>query len=355
MNTVETRKIILIVDDDTANRCYLETLLKAEGYATLEAGSGEAALELIAGRQPDLILLDAMMPGMDGFQVAAQLKAHAATRPIPIIMVTALDDRGSKLKALDSGVEEFLTKPVDRAELWVRVRNLLRLKEYSDFLAEYNHILEMRVDERTQQLMSSHLDTIFTILRAAEFRDEETGAHVKRIAVYCKELAQNLGMAPDFVDTLYYASPLHDVGKIGIPDQILLKPGKHTPEEWEIMKSHAALGARILRSGKSTSPFTRMGAEIALNHHERWDGSGYPNGIAGDSIPLSARIMSTCDVYDALRSKRPYKPALPHEQAVQIMTEGDGRTLPDHFDPEVFHAFTGCSARFAEIYAALQE
>ena len=204
-------------------------------------------------------------------------------------------------------------------------------------------------------MLESHFDTIFTIVRAAEFRDEETGAHVKRIAVYCKELSQFLGMDPEFTDTIYYASPLHDVGKIGIPDNILLKPAKHTPEEWEIMKTHAVLGAKILGAGTSPSPFTRMGAEIALNHHERWDGSGYPGGLAGEAIPLAARIMGICDVYDALRSTRPYKPSFPHERAMSIITEGDGRTVPGHFDPEILDAFAKISGRFAEIYSSLSD
>lgn len=355
MDAIVARKTILIVDDDTKNRGYLETVLKAEGYAILEASSGELAMELLLRHKPDLVLLDAMMPGLDGFQVASRLKANPETKPIPIIMVTSLDDRGSRMKALQSGVEEFLTKPVDRSELWVRVRNLLRLKEYGDFLSEYSRTLEHEVEHRTQQLLESHFDTIFTIVRAAEFRDEETGAHVKRIAVYCRELSQFLGMDSDFAHTIYHASPLHDVGKIGIPDHILLKPGKHTAEEWEIMKTHAVLGARILGAGKSQSPFTKMGAEIALNHHERWDGSGYPNGLHGEAIPLAARIMGICDVYDALRSTRPYKPSFAHPRAVSIITEGDGRTLPEHFDPDVLNAFVTISDKFAEIYDALSD
>lgn len=355
MDAAVARKTILIVDDDTKNRGYLETVLKAEGYATLEAASGEMAVELVYRHKPDLLLLDAMMPGLDGFQVASRLKADAETKTIPIIMVTSLDDRSSRLKALQSGVEEFLTKPVDRTELWVRVRNLLRLKEYGDFLSEYNRTLEHEVERRSQQLLESHFDTIFTIVRAAEFRDEETGAHVKRIAVYCRELSQFLGMDPDFTHTIYHASPLHDVGKIGIPDSILLKPGKHTAEEWKVMKTHAELGAKILGAGKGQSPFTKMGAEIALSHHERWDGSGYPYGLSGENIPLAARIMGICDVYDALRSRRPYKPPFPHPQAVRIITTGDGRTLPGHFDPGVLNAFVTIADRFTEIYSALSD
>ncbi len=350
MDRPATRKTILIVDDDGKNRAYLEALLKAEGYATLETQNGETALHLAERHQPDLILLDAMMPGMDGFHVAARLKASDATRPIPVIMVTSLADRDSRLRALQCGVEEFLSKPVDRAELWIRVRNLLRLKEYSDFLADYSRTLEEQVKQRTEQLVASQFDTLYTILRAAEFRDEETGAHIRRISFYCRELSRQLGMSQEFSDTIYHASPLHDIGKIGVPDHILLKPGHHSESEREIMKTHAHLGARILGSGKSDSPYTRMGSAIAQNHHEKWDGSGYPAGLKGEEIPLEARIMAICDVYDALRSKRPYKPAFTHEQARMLIVEGDDRTMPSHFDPDVLGAFIRCLDTFHDIF-----
>ncbi|MFD1121290.1 two-component system response regulator [Methylophilus flavus] len=350
MDMKVTRKTILIVDDEENNRTYLDTLLTSEGYATILAQDGKMALELIQEHQPDLILLDAMMPVLNGFELAAQLKNNEATKVIPIIMITALIDRNSRMRALQCGVEEFVTKPVDRAELWIRVRNLLRLKEYNDFLTNYSRTLEVQVEERTEQLLTSYFDSMFSILRAAEFRDKETGDHIHRIAFFCKELSTELGMSPDFVDTIYHASPLHDVGKIGIPDYILLKPGPHTPDEWEIMKTHAALGHSILGNGKSTSPFTTMGAEIALNHHERWNGTGYPNGIKGEAIPLSARIMIISDVYDALRSKRPYKTALSHEQTLHIILKGDGRTRPEHFDPMLLSTFAKLAERFREIY-----
>jgi putative two-component system response regulator len=347
---VDPRKKILVVDDDSKNREYLVALLKAEGYATLEAGNGETALQFAEQQLPDLILLDAMMPGMDGFHVADQLKKLEATKSIPVIMVTALTDRSSKLRGLNCGVEEFLTKPVDRAELWIRVRNLLRLKEYNDFLSNYNTLLEQQVKERSEQLLSSHFDTIFTIMRAAEFRDEETGAHIKRISYYSKELALQLGMGQEFAETIYHASPLHDVGKIGIPDHILLKPGLHEPHEWEIMKTHTTLGAAILGMEKSNSSYARMGSVIALGHHEKWSGGGYPNGLTGERIPLPARIMAICDVYDALRSKRPYKPPFTHEQSVRIILEGDDRTSPRDFDPQVLEAFRMRTLIFNEIF-----
>jgi putative two-component system response regulator len=235
----------------------------------------------------------------------------------------------------------------------IRVRNMLRLKEYQNFLANHNRILEEQVAVRTQELRDAYRDTIITMVRAAEFKDEETGAHVQRISHYCRDMAQTLGMGAEFCDEIFYASPMHDIGKIAIPDAILLKPGGFTPEEWAIMQAHAAFGARILEQGGS--PYTRMGAQIALNHHERWDGSGYPQGIAGEAIPFAARLMNIADQYDALRSKRPYKPALPHDRALEIITVGDGRTKPGHFDPQVLAAFDGCAPRWRDIYESMAD
>jgi len=340
---------ILLVDDEPLNLRLLQVLLKADGYETLSAEHGVEALELAEERQPDLILLDIMMPEMDGFEVARQLKTNPHTRNIPLIMVTSLDDRASRLKALEMGANEFLNKPVDRAELSIRVKNMLRLKEYTDFLTDHNHLLEELVGKRTSQLAESYQETIFIMTSAAEHRDTDTGLHVIRISYYCRALAAYLGMETEFQDCIFYASPMHDIGKIGIPDHILLKPGSFQPDEWEIMKTHSALGAEILERGNS--PYLRMGAEIALNHHERWDGGGYPNGKRGQEIPFSSRLMNISDQYDALRSKRPYKPHFDHNKAMQIITKGDGRTMPGHFDPDVLAAFNACAEIFRGIYA----
>lgn len=339
---------ILIVDDEDSNVKLAQALLHVEGYATLSASNGRDALIVAATAAPDLILLDVMMPGVDGFETVARLKANPRTQQVPVIMVTALDDRESKLRALEAGAEEFLTKPIDRADLRVRVRNLLRLKEYSDFLANHNRVLGAQVKARTAQLEGAYRDTVVTLVRAAEQKDEETGRHVRRISHYCRALAREMDLPVDFGDAIFHTSPMHDVGKIGIPDNILLKASGFTPEEWNIMQSHCTLGASILANG--TSPYMRMGAEIALNHHERWDGSGYPNRLKGEAIPLSARIMQICDVYDALRSRRPYKPPLDHSRSVKIIAEGDGRTRPEHFDPQVLDRFTTCAKQFSEIY-----
>lgn len=347
-NNLQKPAIVLVVDDEEHNVKLLETLLHAEGYATIAARNGREALALAAVEKPDLILLDVMMPDMDGFETVARLKADSGTQQVPVIMVTALDDRASKLRALEAGAEEFLSKPIDHADLRIRVRNLLRLKEYGDFLANHNRLLEEQVTERTAQLEEAYRDTVFTLVRAAEHKDEETGHHVRRISHYCRVLAEALNLPAAMHDVIYNASPMHDIGKIGIPDHVLLKPGSFTPEEWGIMRTHCTLGASILASG--TSPYTRMGAEIALNHHERWDGSGYPNGLRGEEIPLAARIMQICDVYDALRSRRPYKPPFEHARAFEIIIGGDGRTQPGHFDPAVLACFAAQADSFAAIY-----
>jgi len=344
---------ILVVDDEDRNRRLLTAMLEVEGYVVQQAADGERALELARQNPPDLVLLDIMMPAMDGFEVARALKAVEATRSVPIIMVTALTDRDSLLKALEAGAEEFVSKPVDRWVLRVRVKNLLRLKEYGDFLADHNRILETQVRERTHQLVASYRETIATMTRAAAYKDEETGSHVSRISFYTVELTRALGLDDEFCDTIHYASPMHDVGKIAIPDAILKKPGALEPHEWEIMKTHTTLGGKLLRG--TDSPYLAMGAEIAEGHHERWDGSGYPSRLAGEAIPLSARIMNICDQYDALRSKRPYKPALSHDRALEIITVGDGRTLPPHFDPAVLDAFKNRAECFRDIFEAHRE
>lgn len=346
---MKTTQTVLLVDDDPNAIRLMEILLKYEDYGTLATQRGEDALTLAVEHQPDIILLDIMMPEMNGFEVAKKLKSDPRTRGIPIIMLTALDDRDARLRALVAGAEEFLTKPVDRAELSIRVKNLIRLKEYADFFAEHNYRLEEQVTVRAMQLTESHRETIYVMTSAAEHKDEDTGLHVARISHYCRALAVQMGLSAEFADCIFYASPMHDIGKIGVPDDILIKPGNLTPEEREIMKKHPELGAEILK--KAHSAYMIMGAEIALNHHERWDGGGYPNGKRGEDIPFAARLMNIADQYDALRAKRPYKPALDHETVMKILMEGDGRTMPDHFDPKVLVAFKACAEIFREIYA----
>jgi putative two-component system response regulator len=347
------RPAILIVDDDSRNRRLLAAILQAEGYETREAASGPEALSSVISSLPDLILLDVMMPGMDGYTVVAKLKAVAGTKAIPVVLVTALTDREARLRGLEAGAEEFLCKPIDRIELSVRVRNLLRLKRISDELSEQNNVLEERVRERTAQLRQSMLETIVTLSRAAEYKDPETGAHITRISHYTKELALHLGHGAEFAEEMFQASPMHDVGKIGIPDHVLLKTSGLTTLEWGVMRSHTTIGWEILRAGSTR--YMQLGAEIALSHHERWNGSGYPNQWTGEQIPISARLLNICDQYDALRSKRPYKDGLDQATVVGIITKGDGRTEPGHFDPRVLEAFVAMAARFDEIFASFKD
>lgn len=350
MNKPQKHIMILIVDDDARNRRLLTAMVEAEGYGATTLASGQEALEFARNNPPNLMLLDLMMPGMDGYEVTRELKADPFTRSMPVVIVTSLDDRESRLRGLEAGADEFLSKPVHRTELRIRLRNLLRIKEFGDFLSHHNHILNRQVKERTRELAASYLETIKTLTRAASYKDEETGAHVTRIGLYTQVLARVMDMPAEFCDLIRYASPLHDLGKIAIPDAILGKPDGFEPHEWEIMKTHAALGAKLL-SG-TNSPFLVMGAEIAGSHHERWDGGGYPAKLQGEAIPMSGRIMNICDQYDALRSTRPYKTFLDHDRALEIITQGDGRTMPDHFDPGVLAAFKTCSERFRDIFDA---
>jgi putative two-component system response regulator len=340
---------LLIVDDQEVNVVLLERMLRGAGYVSIASTTDPREVcDLHVRNHYDLILLDLQMPGMDGFQVMEGLKEAEPDGYLPVLVITA--QPGHKLRALQAGAKDFIAKPFELAEVLARVRNLLEVRLLHKALHEYSQVLEQRVRERTADLRESHLEMLFTMTRAAEHRDEDTGAHVKRIGYYSQALARILGRDEEYVDRIFFASPMHDIGKIGVPDHVLLKPGGFTPEEWEVMKGHTLMGAKIL--GNSKSPYLRMGAEIALNHHERWDGRGYPNGRRGEAIPEPARIMNICDVYDALRSKRPYKPSFDHRKAVDVISLGDGRTQPGHFDPVIFKAFRENHPAFRDIFEA---
>jgi putative two-component system response regulator len=322
-------------------------MLAAAGYVSVSSTMDPLeACELHRRQRYDLILLDLQMPGMDGFQVMESLKEIEPDGYLPVLVITA--QPGQKLRALQAGARDFIAKPFELAEVLARVRNLLEVRLLHKQLRASNDELEERVRARTAELRESHLETIVTMSRAAEHKDEETGIHIQRIGYYCRELALGLGMDGAFAEMIFIASPMHDIGKIGIPDHILLKPGALTPEEWKVMKGHASIGAMII--GTSKSPYLALGAEIALNHHERWDGGGYPNAKSGEAIPPAARIMTICDIYDALRSRRPYKPARTHREAVEIITRGDGRTQPGHFAPDISAAFERHHRTFRDIF-----
>jgi len=340
---------ILIVDDQEVNVILLERMLRSAGYvaATSTMDPGEVC-GLHRKNRYDLILLDLQMPGLDGFQVLAGLREIDPEGYLPVLVITA--QPGHKLRALQAGAKDFISKPFDLAEVLARVRNMLEVRLLHRELHKVNAVLEQRVRERTADLEASYLETIFALTRAAEHKDVETGTHVQRISYYSREFARMLGLDEEFVGRIFFASPMHDIGKIGIPDHILLKAGEFTPEEWRTMQGHTAIGARIL--GSSKSPLLLMGAEIALDHHEHWDGSGYPNGKRGEAIPLAARIVNICDIYDAMRSQRPYKPPFDHQQAVDIISRGDGRSRTEHFDPLILATFRKNQPMFRDVFAA---
>lgn len=507
----EVKAKILVVDNDPVNLALLEAMLVPLAYETLLAPDGPEALRQVEQQVPDLILLDVMMPQMDGFEVCRQLKAKEVTRFIPVILVTALDQLTDRIRGIEAGADDFLTKPVNELELTARVRSLLRVKKLNDQLIDahghinelanqtgkllktfdplefnmkasvrellrqtifkdekkgpevvligtrnaegdlvgrlyrgkedgrnggdgpvvlekfflqsmccreqetlysnwsetsssladyqclfdpmicqrlgiirnfvayrndpmimlafnyrqpvgryevdvfrslmaYGHFLKI-VSDQAKEVEKAFLYTVGALARAAEANDEDTGNHILRVGAYSRLLAEEMQCPSSFVKTIEYAAQMHDVGKIHVSPDILKKPGKLTSEEWAIMKSHAIYGARIL----GDSPRLVMAREIALHHHEKWDGSGYPAGLKGESVSLAGRIAALTDIYDALRNKRSYKPAYPHQEAVLIITEGDGRVKPCHFDPDIMRAFKRISPVFEETYEKFRD
>ena len=339
---------VLIVDDAEANIDILVNTLE-DDYQLRVAMDGQAALESIEMNRPDIVLLDVMMPVMDGFEVIERLKMDPRTRSIPVIFLTALTDQQEEAKGLALGAVDFITKPFNPGLVKARVHNHLLLKRHQDDL-------EGLVAERTTQLGQTQDVIIRTMGVMVESRDPETGGHIQRTQGYIRTLAEQLQtlpkhaaiLSPAIIELLYKSAPLHDIGKVAIPDAILLKPGKLTPEEFEVMKTHAVLGRDIIIQCEKELPydsFLHYAREIASSHHEKWDGSGYPQGLAGEDIPLCGRIMAVADVYDALISKRVYKSPFSHSKAVAIIREGRG----NHFDPEVVDAFFAMEAAIRQV------
>ncbi len=339
-------KRILAIDDERINLRVIGGLLRNLGHEPVLTESFAEALGVL-DPSIDLVLLDVMMPETDGFTVARKIRQMPGVSDVPIIMVTALTSKQDRLKAVEAGANDFISKPIDLTELRVRMNSLLRMKESQDEVKRYQAELEEMVAVRTSALrmaldnvqqsqrviLSAHLETIHRLASAAEFKDEETADHIQRMSRYCALLAARLGLPDAEVDMILQASPMHDIGKIGIPDSILLKPARLTPEEWEVMQRHTLYGARIL--GESSFELLRVGEIIAMSHHEKWDGSGYPRRLSGEDIPLYGRICAVADVFDALTSRRPYKEPYPNEKSLEIMRAGRGT----HFDPRILDVF----------------
>ncbi len=323
--------IVLAVDDNLTNLRLIEAMLgQLPGVESITLDDPQLALDWCQENRPDLILLDYMMPGLDGLEFMRRLKGGGE---LPVIMITADTEKAVRYQALDLGARDFLNKPLDRAEFTARVRNQLALIDAQKKLSDRAAWLAEEVAKATAQIVARERETVLRLSRAAEFRDPETGAHLLRMANYTRLIAQQLGLAREQVELLFEAAPMHDIGKVGIPDAILLKPGRLDEAEFEIMKRHAEIGQRILAD--SAADLLRAAAEIAWCHHEKWDGSGYPRGLAGEAIPLSGRIVAVADVFDALTSERPYKRAWPLDKARQFLLDNRGA----HFDPACVDAF----------------
>jgi putative two-component system response regulator len=356
---VSDRATILVVDDTPDNLALMSSLLKGS-YKVRVANNGERALKFArATPRPDVILLDIMMPGLSGYDVIRVLKSDPETRHIPVIFLTSMSSAEDERLGLELGAADYITKPISPPIVLARVRTQLENKAVADFLRDQNSFLDTQVSRRTQELAAIQDVTILVMASLAETRDSDTGNHIRRTQHYVRVLAQKLQNHPRFgyflsdqtIDLLFKSAPLHDIGKVGIPDRILLKPGRFTPDEFEIMKTHTTLGrAAILAAEKQLGmevEFLSHAKDIAYYHQEKWDGSGYPEGLQGDAIPISARLMAVADVYDALISRRVYKEGMAHDKAVAIIREGRG----NHFDPDMVDAFLELEDAFRAIAA----
>ncbi|MBN2706023.1 MAG: response regulator [Deltaproteobacteria bacterium] len=346
---------ILVVDDDVYNRRVLQGMLEKLGHHPVMAENAMTALRLL-DRSFDLVLADVMMPKINGFEMVRMIRNNPATRDIPVIMVTTLSDKAERLQAVEVGANDFIAKPVDMMELKIRSASMLKQKAQQDELYTYQTSLEKMVEARTVELRqalinldNSHVETIQHLSAAAEYKDDDTAMHLRRMSNYAALIAEKLGLEKSVIHCIRISSPMHDIGKIGIPDHILLKPGKLSDTEWQTMKTHTEIGGMILKS--ATSTYMVMGTEIALSHHEKWDGSGYPSGLAGEAIPLTGRIAAVADVFDALTSRRPYKEAFSIEKSIKIMQEGRG----SHFDPRILDVFLQQLETVVKIRQAYQD
>ncbi len=348
---------ILVVDDDPIIRKNIKEILSSEGYQVYTAENGKIALEILPEIEPDIILVDYLMPELDGISLCKIIKNNPDTLDIGVILITAAYDLDTRVKGLGSGADDFLNKPFFIPELKARILSLSKIKKYRDFLKNYQIILEKEVEKKTAELQKTYLELqiayneikelsleiIHKLAKAAEYKDEYTGFHIQRISFYSTKIAEYLGLSKEQIELIRYGSPLHDIGKISIPDNILLKQGPLNKEEWEIMKKHTIIGAQLL--GGSKIKYLKAAQKIALYHHEKWDGTGYPYGLKEKKIPLFARIVTIADVFDALTSDRPYRKALPIKKAFEIIKNEAGT----HFDPQLVKIFLEIKDEIIEI------
>ncbi len=344
-------QFVLIIDDETTGRAILSKIVSQvqDNIVVVAFEHPAEALAWLEKNNPDLIITDYRMPDMDGITFIKKIRSNPEHENIPIMMVTVITDQSVRYDALDAGATALLTRPIDQVECRVSCRNLLKLHEQQMIVQDRADWLARQVDIATQQLVAREKETLLRLARAGEYRDEGTGNHVIRMAKYTRCIAESLGLSDGECEEIEYAAPMHDIGKIGIPDRILLKPGKLDDKEWEIMKTHTTIGHAILAD--SHSRYMQLGAVIALNHHERFDGTGYPAGLKGEEIPLVARIVAVADAYDALMSERPYKKAWSQKDAVSYLKENKG----SHFDPECVDALLNKMDKVAAIQAELAD
>ncbi len=349
---------VLVVDDDRFILSSIASLLTKYGFNVTPCGDAAEAIERFKLGAYDAVLSDIKMPQINGLMLLERMRASDPN--IPVLLMTAFADLDLALDAIKNGAFDFILKPYRTVHLLHSIRKAVRYKRLIEVERDYKAMLERTVRQRTSELadamsmVNSLSDEVVQRLTAvAEHRDADTGSHIVRIGHYTRVISSALGMPEDFTETIAFASPMHDIGKIAIADSVLLKEGILTAEQFEVIKSHTIIGERILSN--SSHPKLMVAASIALNHHECWDGSGYPGGLRGEGIPLEGRIVKICDQYDALVSKRPYKPAFTHREAVKIITRGDGKTLPSHFDPAVLEAFGRSEAEIAEVYRSLSD
>ena len=370
-SNIRNRKI-MIIDDDEVNVIAVRQQLKKFGYENfVTCTDARKALPIIVEQRPDIVLLDVQMPHVNGLEILLAINMSPELSKIPVVMLTAETDKKIKLAAIELGANDFLTKPLDITDLVSRVRNALTVREHFEKFGQQKEKLETVVRKRTKELYESRRQLILSLARAAEHRDNETGNHVIRVGFFAALIARQLGWEDDAVEMIQQAAQLHDVGKIGIPDNILFKPGKLDEDEYNLMKRHCAMGKKIIspfddkereifrahvRLGEGilhirNSPLLMMAARIAQTHHEHWDGRGYPLGLAGEDIPIEGRITAVADVFDALSSRRPYKEPFPRQKCFDILEESRGT----HFDPKVLDAFFDCSEKIIEVQMALMD